>query len=195
MFKAHGLLYHSTLGLRVIKKKKVWVLGVGFMAAVRVWSYGWSCHWRNPRSEPSLAALCVWFEGIRSLKGSVLSAGRISSVNALDARNLCTDARPVTCARFNTRVARNRYWTMSNTDCGRQGGSDLRGTSLRFQGSSHTAASFRGGLVFKAHTLLYHSTLGLRVIKKKKKKKKAASGCCGPQGRAGLYLLIADVTV
>ena len=26
---------------------------------------------------------------------------------------------------------------------------------------------FRGGLVFKAHTLLYHSTLGLRVIKKK----------------------------
>ena len=28
---------------------------------------------------------------------------------------------------------------------------------------------FRGGLVFKAHRLLYHSTLGLRVIKKKKK--------------------------
>ena len=26
-----------------------------------------------------------------------------------------------------------------------------------------------GGLVFKAHTLLYHSTLGLSVIKKKKK--------------------------
>jgi len=31
---------------------------------------------------------------------------------------------------------------------------------------------FRGGLVFKAHRLLYHSTLGLRVLKKKKKKKK-----------------------
>jgi len=28
------------------------------------------------------------------------------------------------------------------------------------------------GLVFKAHRLLYHSTLGLRLIKKKKKKKK-----------------------
>ena len=27
---------------------------------------------------------------------------------------------------------------------------------------------FRGGLVFKAHRLLYHSTLGSRVIKKKK---------------------------
>jgi len=31
---------------------------------------------------------------------------------------------------------------------------------------------FRGGLVFKAHRLLYHSTLSLRVMKKKKKKKK-----------------------
>jgi len=30
-------------------------------------------------------------------------------------------------------------------------------------------AWFRGGLVFKAHILLYHSTLGLRVIPKKKK--------------------------
>ena len=27
---------------------------------------------------------------------------------------------------------------------------------------------FRGGLVFKAHRLVYHSTLGVRVIKKKK---------------------------
>jgi len=27
---------------------------------------------------------------------------------------------------------------------------------------------FRGGLVFKAHRWLYHSTLGLRVIKKRK---------------------------
>jgi len=31
---------------------------------------------------------------------------------------------------------------------------------------------FRGGLVFKDHRLLYHSTLGLRVIKKKKKKRR-----------------------
>ena len=28
---------------------------------------------------------------------------------------------------------------------------------------------FRAGLVFKAHELVYHSTLGLRVIKKKKR--------------------------
>ena len=29
---------------------------------------------------------------------------------------------------------------------------------------------FRGGLVFKAHRLVYHSTLGLRVITKRKQK-------------------------
>ena len=31
---------------------------------------------------------------------------------------------------------------------------------------------FRGGLVFKALRLVYHSTLGLRVIQKKKKRKR-----------------------
>jgi len=38
------------------------------------------------------------------------------------------------------------------------------------------STAFRGGLVFKAHRLVYHSTLGLRVIKKKKK--------VGVEGRA-----------
>ena len=36
---------------------------------------------------------------------------------------------------------------------------------------------FRGGLLFKAHRLLYHSTLGLRVIKKKKNKEVTISVC------------------
>ena len=44
---------------------------------------------------------------------------------------------------------------------------------------------FRGGLVFKAQRLWYHSTLGLTVIKKKKKKKgtpggKSVLGVCRP---------------
>jgi hypothetical protein len=30
---------------------------------------------------------------------------------------------------------------------------------------------FRGGLVFKAHSWLYHSTLGSRVIKKKQRRR------------------------
>ena len=37
------------------------------------------------------------------------------------------------------------------------------------QSDMHNVKRFRGGLVFKAHRLLYHSTLGSRVIKKKKK--------------------------
>ena len=36
---------------------------------------------------------------------------------------------------------------------------------------SRNVGRFRGGLVFEAHRLLYHSTLGSRVIKKKKKTK------------------------
>ena len=43
-------------------------------------------------------------------------------------------------------------------------------TWFRVQGLLYiNVQRFRGGLVFKAHRLLYHSTLGLRVTKKKKK--------------------------
>jgi len=35
-------------------------------------------------------------------------------------------------------------------------------------GAAPLQLRFRGGLVFKAHRLVYHSTLGLSVIKKKK---------------------------
>ena len=38
---------------------------------------------------------------------------------------------------------------------------------------------FEGGLVFKVHGLVYHSTLGLRVIKKKKKKRRFEFGAVG----------------
>ena len=49
----------------------------------------------------------------------------------------------------------------------------LEGFGVRVSnfGQGHTRPErFRGGLVFKAHRLLYHSTLGSRVMKKKKKK-------------------------
>ena len=36
-------------------------------------------------------------------------------------------------------------------------------------GGSVKVKRFRGGLVVKSHKLLYHSALGLRVMKKKKK--------------------------
>ena len=38
-------------------------------------------------------------------------------------------------------------------------------------GISSQAWGCRGGLVFKAHRLVHHSTIGSKVIKKKKKKK------------------------
>ena len=41
----------------------------------------------------------------------------------------------------------------------------LQGLGFRIYGH---VKRFRGGLVFKAHRLVYHSTLGWRVIKKKK---------------------------
>jgi hypothetical protein len=43
---------------------------------------------------------------------------------------------------------------------------------------------FRGGLAFKAHRFLYHSTLGLRVIKKKK------GGLVLDLGRPGFFRLV-----
>jgi len=48
---------------------------------------------------------------------------------------------------------------------------------------------FRGGLVFKAHRLVHHSTLGLRVIKKKKRVYRSGSGGRAARGwRKGLRL-------
>jgi len=47
-----------------------------------------------------------------------------------------------------------------------------RATHSRTTISQKCVKRFRGGFVFKAHRLLYPSTLGLRVIKKKKKKTK-----------------------
>ena len=41
---------------------------------------------------------------------------------------------------------------------------------------SRNVERFRGVLVLKAHRSLYHSTLGLQVIKKKKKKKEKGRG-------------------
>ena len=38
---------------------------------------------------------------------------------------------------------------------------------------------FRGGLVFKAHRLVYHSTLGSRVIKKKGPERASPEGSSG----------------
>ena len=54
---------------------------------------------------------------------------------------------------------------------------------------------FRGGLVFKAHRLVYHSTLSWRVIKKKKEAEEGVDACGEKRQRArgGLRLIEAGV--
>jgi len=51
------------------------------------------------------------------------------------------------------------------------------------KGVTRDVLRFRGGLVFKAHRLVYHSTLGVRVIKKKKKEQ--LKGCNGLLSKNG----------
>ena len=48
---------------------------------------------------------------------------------------------------------------------------------------------FRGGLVFKAHRLLYHSTQGLRVIKKRRR-----TDLGGVLGRSSLCEMLCVIT-
>ena len=48
---------------------------------------------------------------------------------------------------------------------------------------------FREGLVCKAHRLVYHSTLGSRVIKKKKQKKKYLPQGLGVADYRGVSLI------
>jgi len=49
-------------------------------------------------------------------------------------------------------------------------------TGANFADMTRNVKRFRAGLVFKAHRLVYHSTLGWRVIKKKKKNRIEAFG-------------------
>ena len=49
--------------------------------------------------------------------------------------------------------------------------------------SSRVDKGFRGGLVFKAQRLVYHSTLGSKVIKKKKKHLNFLDASAGVLGR------------
>ena len=70
--------------------------------------------------------------------------------------------------------------------CGRNSGLRVAGEKQRAPGLRFRVQGlkllrinvkrFRGGLVFKAHRLVYHSTLGWRVIKKKKRRLKPEVG-------------------
>jgi len=61
-------------------------------------------------------------------------------------------------------------WTGADPAAASDGEAQARRDAME-QLHDRVGLRFRAGRVFKAHRLLYHSTLGLRVIKKKKKKK------------------------
>ena len=52
----------------------------------------------------------------------------------------------------------------------------LQGLMCEERESDRNVQRFRGGLVFKAHRRLYHSTLGLRVIKRRRREKITCEG-------------------
>ena len=55
--------------------------------------------------------------------------------------------------------------------------------SIQEQLLSRNVERFRGGLVFKAHRLLYHSTLGSIVIKKQKNAWRSTKRCLRKESR------------
>ena len=70
-----------------------------------------------------------------------------------ESRRCSRDTHPESCITKYTSIRRSEMCDLST-----------RGWEFR------NVKRFRGGLVFKAHRRLYHSTPGLRVIKKKKTK-------------------------
>ena len=122
VFKAHRLVYHSTLGLRVMKKKE---------------------------------------EAVCARRSYAPSLSRIKNLgNPRNNLSACYTPALRCFHRFLALVADSSF-----------AGSFLlveTGSCLLVGTGSWLKQRFRGGLVFKAHRLLYHSTLGLRVIKKKR---------------------------
>ena len=62
-------------------------------------------------------------------------------------------------------TARECFGSMASLPA--QEGVQIAISNLLTGSNNRNVKRFRGGLVFQAHRLLYHSTLGLRVIKKK----------------------------
>jgi len=136
--KAERLWYHSTLSLRDIKKKKGFGGRVLGLRGLRG-----PVGADMPREA---SAVGIQVQGLR-FRVRVLR-GAVEPSVAGEARAVGERAAPRGSRRVGG-AAQTR---------GRRARSDVRRVGINL---------FRGGLVFKAHRLLYHSTLGSRVIKRK----------------------------
>jgi len=180
VFKAHRLLYHSTLGLRVIKKKKKKGLGLCRWVVLLVRSSG--CRGSGVRdlgsgfqvsgSEFRVSGVRVLDCGFR-VSGFGFRVGCWASVFGFRVFGFWIPGSGFRVSGFEVRAAGVGLWVkgirvsvhllvrraLAASCC-------LEPLCQMEQVTSNLM--FRGGLVFKAHRLLYHSTLGLRVIKIKK---------------------------
>ena len=107
----------------------------------------------------------------------VPSPARDSRLRALRAR---ATPPPSATARPTRASSSSHHKTMDapSEACSGTAASDPGGGQREIRGRARLVAvhvqRFRGGLVFKAHRLLYHSTLGLRVINKKKDRRRSS---------------------
>ena len=85
-----------------------------------------------------------------------------AQVRSLDLLASSRVGRPQTASVVERRID---LWVSPPDLCG-WGGAVRRSIPVLKQPLYINVERFRGGLVFKAHTLVYHSTLGLRVTKK-----------------------------
>ena len=115
VFKEHRLFYHSTLGLRVIKKKKTHL-------------------------------------SIR--RGTVRTGGTAAERGGNDLKG-CEDFRIENGSRRGLNLALTVLFVPSSLDSGVSGVGGILYRNVQW---------FRGGLVFEAHRLLYHSASGSRTF-------------------------------
>jgi len=134
VFKAHRRLYHSTLVLRVIKRKKKRA-GSNRRVHFHRFALELARSWRPVVQIRRLERAPFWLVVV-----GVCLEGELGVDEGHDrVEHTPDDPRPPCSV---TSVQQLLYINVQR---------------------------FRGGLVFKAHRLVYHSTLGVRVIKKKKR--------------------------
>ena len=176
VFKAHRLVYHSTLGLRVIKKcecrgRRAWI----WKGCSRSWLPG------LPLATSRSSTCCPCATGYTCVTRVTTCVTRLPTTvcnPSGDSCRVCHWRHPgLSPLSFSYGVAYHRPY-----------GSYRPGSAIgdiQVQLLHRNVQRFRGVLVFKAHKLLRHSTLGVRVIKKKKKSRPKPPSFCTRKGVEG----------
>ena len=151
-------MYHSTLGLRVIKKKRRIHLSGSYLRLI-------DCVYHIPECQRTAHPGRLGGGGAAPPSPRGLSSASRLSPPALSQEG---DA-PFIYYRSGRNPAGFGFHFL-NGECrvSTKGFGKWPECTQPYQ-AAEDGIKFRGGLVFKAHRLMYHSTLGLRVIKKKRR--------------------------